>query len=219
DMERSTELARKSILRWGLSPAWGPETAPPQMSLEDYISTELTEGRRALFEKEKTKMLKEARALAKKALLSNYDALIGLGNELSAKGKMNRGDLDRFYATQKLYIEGTKEFDSYLRTFWGPTLMARMEPYKHRRLTRNSAIRPDLPKPVKIADIGQIYLDRKADQTAEVGIPENIPLVKDWTGLEQVKAFLANRPKLMARKGPGACENLLKSSSETASND
>src|SRR6185436_12215666 len=103
----------------------------------------LSESRRALFERERDSLLAEARALARKVLLANYDKVfIPLGVEVAEKGILYTEDLQKFYKDHEAntYIEGAGTLSTRLSNTSWTSILARLSPYIYRRVSRDAEL-------------------------------------------------------------------------------
>src|SRR5690606_6291210 len=94
DIERANEILTYAIIKGGVFPEWG--------NFKANSVTELSSQRRALYEKLIVQALEEARQLARKTLLLNYDShLIPMMVQLAEKGKLIKPELEAFYAERE----------------------------------------------------------------------------------------------------------------------
>ncbi|MCB0420524.1 MAG: AAA family ATPase [Bdellovibrionales bacterium] len=200
DMERAARWARSMVLSQGLSDEWGLETIPSGESQESYVQS-LPEERKHLLNKIVRNILDEARGLAEKALIANYDHMIDLGMTLARKGELKREDLDKFYEGRKIVTES-----SYSR--WNLGVMRNRVKYAvqglYRASTRDAELLPWVPTSPTIAEPLETFQENKFNQIKGVRVMDEIPIVRNrekWAG---ALAFFDNIKAL-----PSPCEELL----------
>lgn len=178
DLERATDLAHRAILKWGLSKKWGPQTMPsdPSVSMESYIAGLPEEQKKLLF-REVNQWMAEGKELARRALLANLDnVVIPLGSQLLQMLTMEKGDLDKFYETHQVFVEGSPEYRNPLRRWTGTALRARLSPVIHSPSTLVPELLPGISPPESLADISAILKQHKARAVSEVALPSNLPV-------------------------------------------
>jgi ATP-dependent Clp protease ATP-binding subunit ClpA len=181
DMERASALAHRAILKWGLSKKWGRQTMPSDsnVSMESYIAG-LPQVQRVLLFREVNQWLAEGKELARRALLANLDnVVIPLGSELLQKLTMEKKDLDKFYQTHQVFVEGSPEFRNPLRRWTGTALRARLSPIIHSPSTLVPELLPGISPPESIADISAILKQHKERAVSEVALPPNLPVFEE----------------------------------------
>lgn len=178
DLERATDLAYWAILKWGLSKKWGPQTMPsdPNVSMESYIAG-LPDKRKELLFREVDQWMAEGKKLARRALLANLDnVVIPLGSQLLQKLTMEKEDLDKFYETHQVFVEGSPEYRNPLRRWTGTALRARLSPFLHSSSTLVPELLPGISPPESLADISEILKQHKKREISEVALPPNLPV-------------------------------------------
>lgn len=178
DLERATDLAHRAILKWGLSKKWGPQTMPsdPSVSMESYIAGLPEEQKKLLF-REVNQWMAEGKELARRALLANLDnVVIPLGSQLLQMLTMEKGDLDKFYETHQVFVEGSPEYRNPLRRWTGTALRARLSPVIHSPSTLVPELLPGISPPESLADISAILKQHKERAVSEVALPSNLPV-------------------------------------------
>lgn len=178
DLERATDLAYWAILKWGLSKKWGPQTMPsdPNVSMESYIAG-LPDKRKELLFREVDQWMAEGKKLARRALLANLDnVVIPLGSQLLQKLTMEKEDLDKFYETHQVFVEGSPEYRNPLRRWTGNALRARLSPFLHSSSTLVPELLPGISPPESLADISEILKQHKKREISEVALPPNLPV-------------------------------------------
>ena len=189
DMERATKMAYVAILNWGLSEAWGPSAVHRDVieKVLDHFKAGLTSQRRKLLDREVDRMLKEARELARLALLTNIDnALIPMGQTLAEKGTLNKDDLNQFYKDHSVVKEGDAGFGGFLKTHTGTALKARMA-HRNKRFGRDGEFLDSIPQPSSIANIVKLTQAKKQKQVDSVEISNDIPFAKSLEGYHSLK--------------------------------
>lgn len=178
DIQRATSLARKAILTAGLSEKWG-HTAPEHQSLDGYVNG-LSEARRRVLEKEVALMLEEARTLARRVLIANYNSLFNpLGAHLAEKGEIKGEALERFYrrveVANKIVVPGMKLAVDQAVADYETKVKKEAPPVNLRDFEFNSFTR----MPATIADPEAIRNQRRAAALAAVDLSPGYALVKN----------------------------------------
>ena len=174
DIERATRLAQDAIVRYGLSEKWGLQAMVDKVDFQSFVAS-LSEGRKALLERETDRFLNEGRHLAQETLEANFDTLfVPLAMELATKGEMDKPAIEAFY-------DGRTPVDPFHVPQW--------KRQANRIRTRARAlisrpIRPEtiefqagIPQPKSIADIQAMSHAKKLAQYTQVALPEDVPLI------------------------------------------
>lgn len=112
DMQRATSLIYEAIMIMGLSPNWGTQAVPPDMTIGEYIEKHLSEKDRERINEEVRAWLKDGESMARSALLVNFtNALKPLAQKIASQGDLQRAEIDRFYSQHNLITERDRQYE------------------------------------------------------------------------------------------------------------
>ncbi len=175
DMKRATRLAELAVLKFGLSEAWGTESVPAGMELNDFVSR-FSEEKKRKFEAEVSKLILEGRALARELLVKNFDTVVvPLSKELAKKGTLKQEEMAPFFEkAQMVDVSEIKNPNWFFSTqTW---IRSKVSGLTGRSLKRDGSIRSQDLLPDSVANIEEIVEDRKRKLYSQVQPPGNVPL-------------------------------------------
>lgn len=171
DIERASTLARNAIIRYGLSERWGLQAIPTGISNEEYVAG-LSNSAKRLLEQEVDRMLKEGRHLAQQTIEANWNQIfVPLSLRLVEQGNIYEEELASYL---KNVIDPTSL--SYFGRTMNHARTLRRKLASGREIPGTVSLDPDIPMPKEIANIDAIAQKRKADQFAQVPLPEKLPV-------------------------------------------
>jgi ATP-dependent Clp protease ATP-binding subunit ClpA len=181
DTERAARLAEMAILRWGLSEKWGRGAIPQGTSMSEYFLS-LPDAQKTLYYKEFNQMFVEARSIARRMLLLNYDSVfIPMTVQLSETKEMNEKDLADFYAAHPVLSEEKAGPIALLKSLSIRSLSARFSKFFPSKDPISAELLPGIPVPKKMATNESVIAAAKSAEIAKVQMDPALRAVTSGT--------------------------------------
>ncbi|MDZ4678352.1 MAG: hypothetical protein SGI74_12685 [Oligoflexia bacterium] len=204
DMEQSMELAVDTVLRSGLSEAWGKTALPHGKSVNEFLQT-LSDADRKLYQTEIRKLFVESELLARQVLLNNFDSVLApLALTIAKEGDLNQERIEKFYQEYDSKIDYKSHMK--LSNRWYAMAQLKMSELRNFSLNPRRSLDPEfkagVPLPLGVARIKEITDKRRDDLVNQVVFPENIPLQNG----KMMDLNSAREKALVALSGKNSCK-------------
>ncbi len=183
DIERATQIARRAVLEWGLSSAWGNRVVLPEEM------DKLSEVDRELLNKEVRTILNRSRNLAYNTVLQNKEVFSELSAELIVKGEMGASALDEFYNKNESRLVQLHDQER-ASTKVDTRLLPKGFNDPNYRKGHNTEIADFFKVPSTVANIDDVVKAERDAEIAKARIPKTLPIFSDFNDATSKKPVL-----------------------------
>lgn len=193
DIERATQIARKAVGEFGLSPVWGNRV------VENYES--LSDAEKKVFNAEVDKILNRARNLAYNTILKNLDVFSELSSDLIVKGEIKSDGLEEFYSknASRIVPVTDAERDS---TRIDMRLLPEGFVDPNYRKSHNVEVADFFKVPDKIANIEEIVNAERAAEVAQARQPKSLPILSSFNDASDKPILVLAQDKVERQDKP-----------------
>lgn len=194
DIERATQLARLSILKFGLSEKWGIVAVANNQNVDQYING-LSESKKALFEKEVQKMLHEGRSMARRVLISNFDQLFNpMARFLAIKGEVPAAILNKIYRDLEEHIVRIEDVEKVKQSVLDFDNKIKAE--TPQRVSRDVDFYSFVKMPQEVVNLEKLREEKRLQEVAMVDLSPGKAIVAEEAVEKSKPASAVSKPAL-----------------------